>query len=298
MRQGDMIIKKHDMMLDFLSVIRGLIVRLLLVLIMTCGGGYAAHAVDATALPPSSLRSQPYVLGAGDTIEVYVVNQPDLTTRTRINADNSVVLPLIGRVIVGGKSILDAQSVVEQRYVAGRLVVNPQVRIEVTAYDSQRISVLGQVNLQGIQSLDRPYTLLEILARAGGLSEESADFAWILRTRPDGSAERQIFDLNKLYRGLNNIDQIIVRAGDVVYVPRTRTISVVGAVNKPGNFRLLYGMTVQQALATAGDLTRLGTVSDLKVRRTTPDGLHIIVPVGLDDTLDDGDVVIVKERLF
>jgi polysaccharide export outer membrane protein len=259
--------------------------------------------LGAQAATPVAVANAAYVLGPLDQIEINIANFTDLTTRTRIDTDNSVVLPLIGRVTIGGMSAAAAATVIEQRYREGGFINAPSVRVEVVEYQSRKVSVLGQVNTQGMIPLDRAYSVAEILARAGGLSPDAADTAVIIRPTAIGTDERIPVDLTQLVTataipaGAGGAS-LRIQPGDTIFVPRAPTFSVVGAVNHAGVYRLVAGMTVQQALATAGDIARVGTRSGLKIRRAKPGGAPELIPAGLDDPVEPGDVIVVRERVF
>ncbi len=86
--------------------------------------------------------------------------------------------------------------------------------------------------------------------------------------------------------------------GDVVWVDRAPTVYIYGEVQRPGAIRLERGMTVMQALATAGGLTQRGTQRGLRVSRRAPNGQVQSLELSLDDALQPGDVVFVRESLF
>ncbi len=263
----------------------------LLALLMLLAGAGTAAASDHGG----------YLLGPGDQIEINVTSYPDLKTAARIAGDGTVILPLVGSVHVADLNPADAANEIEVQYVRGGFIKLPTVRVEILDYQSRKASVLGQVNTQGLIVLDRPYSVAEIIARAGGLNAEAADSATIVRQKPGGGSERLTVDLNALVAtgGDSGGTLTAVQAGDVVFVPKAPTFSVIGAVNKAGTYRLTTGMTVQQALAAAGDIARIGTRSGLKVRRAGPNGgAAQTVTVSADDVVQPGDVIIVRERLF
>lgn len=255
-----------------------------------------ASVATSQVMPPAA--AQTYTLGPLDQIEVNVANFPELTTKTRINEDNSVILPLIGRITIGGLTTEAAVQDIEMRYKAGGFINSPTVRIEVAEYQSRKISVLGQVTMQGLIPLDRPYSVAEILARAGGLTGEAGDEAFLVRPTAGGGNQRTRIDLAQIAAGQGSGATMMVGAGDVLFVPKAPTFSVIGAVNKAGVYRLTSGMTVQQALATAGDIARIGTRSRLKIRRKSPDGVLSVLQVHADDAVQPGDVIVVRERVF
>ncbi len=266
----------------------GMIRQLFLLLLLLTAGAAAAQA-------PAAMPS--YTLGALDQIELNVAGLPELTTRTRIGEDFGVTLPLVGRVVIGGMSIDAAAREIATRYKAGGYVNDPLVRIEVLEYQSRKVSVLGQVTTQGLIPLDRPYSVAEVLARAGGLNGDAADEAFLVRPVAGGN-QRYPIDLTRIASGEGGGAEMTVQAGDVIFVPRAPTFSVIGAVNKAGVYRLTAGMTVQQALATAGDVARIGTRSGLKIRRKGSGGVAQVLQVRNDDAVKADDVIVVRERIF
>jgi polysaccharide export outer membrane protein len=248
------------------------------------------------ATPPSPSA---YILGPLDQIEVNIANYPDLKTTTRVAADGAVVLPLAGPVTVGGMSTAQAADAIAARYVQGGFIKAPLVRVEITDYQSRRASVLGEVNAQGIIVLDRTYSVAEILAKAGGLAPGAADTAVIVRQKAGGGSERINVDLRQLVAAGGADALTEIQSGDVVYVPKVPTFSVIGAVNKAGTYPMASGLTVQQALALAGDVARIGSRSNLKIRRQKPgSSTSELIDAHGDDLVQPGDVIVVRERVF
>lgn len=252
----------------------------------------------ALGLPAAAgLPAAGYQLGPLDQIEVNVASFPDLRTVTRIGADGAATLPLVGPVKVAGLTSGSAAEAIARAYAAGGYVKAPSVRVDIIQYESRKASVLGQVVRQGMVALDRSYTVAELIAAAGGFAPDAAEAAVITRRAADGGSERIDVDLGQFGNGAGAMT--VIEPGDIVFVPRTPTFSIIGQVARPGNYRLTSGMSVQQALATAGDITRFGTLSGLKVRRQLPGAASTsLVPVELDDSILPGDVLIVRERLF
>ncbi len=267
--------------------------RLILVLV-------AAFGLIAAAAPAGNRSgAEAVVLGPLDQIEVNIDNYPDLRTTTRVNSEGVVVLPLVGAVAVAGLTPADAANAIETYYVNGGFIKLPTIRIEVVDYQSRKASVLGQVNNQGLIALDRAYSVAEIVAKAGGLAPDAAEAAVVIRQKPDGSSERLTVDLGQTLAAAGAGALMAVRAGDVVFVPKAPTFSVVGAVNRAGTYPLKSGLTVDQALAAAGDLSVYGTRSKLRIRRVpAAGGAATVVAVGPDDIVQPGDIIVVKERMF
>lgn len=268
---------------------------LLLILIMLTVGA----PVQAQSAPPTPAATAGPTLGPQDQIEVNIANYPDLKTVTRISPDGKVVLPLIGDIAIGGLTPAAAAHAIESRYAAGGFIKSPSVRIEITDYQSRKASVLGEVNTQGLIVLDRDYSVAEILAKAGGLADDASDSAIIIRQKPGGGSERITIDIGELVAAGGNGALTRVQAGDVVFVPKAPTFSVIGAITRAGTYPLRKGMNVDQGLAAAGDINNYGARSKLKIRRTPAEGGAVTtIQARLEDPLQPGDIIVVGERVF
>ena len=119
-----------------------------------------------------------YQLGAGDLIEISVFGVQDFSFTRRVSSSGFITLPYVGKVNVQG--VTSPQ--LEEELTAlldGRLIPNPQVSVFVREYQSQLCVILGAVNNPGLIEMSRPLKLLEVIALAGGLKQDSADRASI-----------------------------------------------------------------------------------------------------------------------
>ena len=248
------------------------------------------------SVPLGAQDQEAYLLGPHDQIEVRVFKQVDLSTVARIQADNSILLPVIGRVIVGGFSEQDAVVRIQRALIDGGVVQEPAVTLSVVEYASKRVAVLGYVIKSGTYFLDRPSTISDILANAGGAQTEGADFLYFTDYNPKtGQSERSILVIQDLLGvGSTDLDRP-VGDGDKIFIPRAPVFYIYGQVNGPGTFRLFPGMTAEQALVSAGGVTEMGKVSSLK-KRDLKSGK--MVKVDLEVKISANDVLFVPERLF
>lgn len=239
-----------------------------------------------------------YVLGAGDAIKITVFQSPELGLDTRIPETGVVNYPLLGPVTLGGLTVAAAEKRIADGLVAGRYVRQPQVSILVTTPRGNQATVLGYAVRQGRYPLEFSNTKLsDLLAMAGGVTPEGSDTLTVQGTR-DGKPFRKQVDLRSLFRGGNPADDIVIQHNDVVYIERMPQIYVYGEVQKPGVLRLERGMTVLQALAASGGLTLRGTQRGIRVHRRGSDGAVQELTPGLQEALQQDDVVFVRESLF
>jgi polysaccharide export outer membrane protein len=163
------------------------------------------------------------------------------------------------------------------------------VKVEVTAFGSRYVTVLGNFGAPGLVPIDHPYRLSEIVARVGGIKDGGADYVVY---RPRHGDERKI-KISDLATG-DVKDDPYVSPGDKIYNPPVDLVYVSGQVKGPGAFAITPGMTVRMALARGGGLTDIGSYKHVALTR---DGVKQ-GRVDLDAPVKPGDVLVVGERLF
>lgn len=237
-----------------------------------------------------------YFLGPHDQVEVRVFKEADLSTAARIQADNSILLPVVGRVIIGGMSEQDAVKQIQKALIDGGIVQEPAVTLRITDYGSKPVAVLGYVVSPGTYYLDRPSMISDILAKAGGAQIEGADFLYFTDYDPETgqSTRSKLIIQNILGAGSTDLDHPIGN-GDKIYIPRAPVFYIYGQVRQSGAFRLFPGMTAEQALATAGGVTEMGKASKLRYRDSQSEKMKSI---DLENKISANDVLFVPERIF
>lgn len=267
---------------------------LALLLIAATVGAPPAQAQAAAGMPAAA----EYRLAAGDVIRVTVYQNPDLTLETRITEAGLVSYPLLGSVRLGGLGVTAAERLVADGLRQGNFVKQPQVTIAVLQVRGHQASVLGQVNRPGRFALEQPdLRLTDLLAMAGGVAASGAEVV-VLSGQRNGQPWRQEVDLPALFAPGGRAQDLPVQNGDVLWVDRQPLAYIYGEVQRPGPMRLERGLTVMQALATGGGLTQRGTEKGIRVHRKGPDGKVQVLQPSMDDKVQEGDVVYVRESLF
>lgn len=150
------------------------IVRLLALLsfslLASCGG--QSRVVDVPVETPD-FEAQEYLIGVGDSLDVRVWRNKDLSATVPVRPDGRISTPLVGDIIAAGVSTEDLARTIEQRL--GEYIRNPQVTVVVSNASSsdfqQRVRVTGAV----VNPTSLPYrdgmTVLDIVLEAGGVNE-------------------------------------------------------------------------------------------------------------------------------
>lgn len=257
---------------------------------------WALLSATVGAWAQASSRAVDYVLGAGDVIRITVFQSPDLTLETRVSESGVINYPLIGTVKLGGISVTDAEKRIADGLRSGNFIKQPQVNILVVQIRGHQASVLGHVLRPGRFPLEQAgLKLSDLLALAGGIAPSGNDSVTLTGMR-EGKAIRRSIDFPMIFAG--RAEDLPVENGDVVYVDRMPMVYIYGEVQRPGSFRIERGMTLMQALATAGGLNQRGTEKGIRIHRRGADGKVGVVQPTMDDAVLDGDVVYVRESLF
>ena len=238
-----------------------------------------------------------YKLGSGDTLRVTVFQNPDLTLETRITEAGVISYPLIGSVRIGGMTVSQAEQAIADGLRKGNFVKQPQVSIAVMQVRGSQANVLGQVNRPGRYPIEvGKMKLTDMLATAGGVAPTGGDLVVITGTR-NGKPFRAEVDLPSAFSPASGAQDVLIQNGDEIWVDRAPQVFIYGEVQRPGAIRLERGMTVMQALAAGGGLTQRGTQRGIRVHRGTGDKLEVLQPA-MNDRLENGDVIYVRESLF
>jgi polysaccharide export outer membrane protein len=268
-------------------------------------------APGAPAAAPAAVPATPgdYEVGPGDVIEVAVYGNDDLSRIPTVQTNGSISLPLLGEVQVSGLTIAEVQrkitNLLEKDYL-----VKPQVEVKVREYQSQYVSVVGEVNSPGRKPIRGRMRLIDALIESGGFKATAS--AEVMITRPEGTFEGEKKSITvRISSAASLQDQVNLelplRNGDIITALPKSFVTVDGEVNRPGRYAIEADLTVTGAISLAGGLTRFGS-NGVKVRHTDPhDGKVTIVEVDLKDVrngkkpdvpLLPNDVISVSRRVF
>jgi polysaccharide export outer membrane protein len=157
-----------------------------------------------------------YVIGADDNLHISVWKEPDLTTSLPVRPDGKISLPLLNDVPAAGLTPMQlADSITEKlkKYIA-----DPRVTVVVTAMNSRRIYVLGEVLHTGAVPLLPNMTVLQALATAGFTQFANVKGIYVLRTE-NGRQVKLPFNYKQVVKGADPLQNIALKPGDTVVVP-------------------------------------------------------------------------------
>jgi polysaccharide export outer membrane protein len=226
-----------------------------------------------------------YAVGPEDLIEVSLFDLEDQDGEARqilvrVSQAGRISLPLIGHVDVGGRSALEIEDILRQRYK--KFIHEPQITVFIKEYRSYRVSVVGYVEQPGLYEISGDKTLLEALGMAGGLNDAAGTTVRLTR-RTDTGLRTYYIDLDQVLLQGDMSLNVPLLAGDVVNVPKAGIFYVEGSVKNPGSYPIRGRLTVTQAIATAGGADqRLAKESATTLFRRGRNGERQAIPIDLD----------------
>jgi polysaccharide export outer membrane protein len=226
-------------------------------------------AAAAIAEGPETL-----LIGPGDQLHVQVVDTPELEQHPRVTDSGEVPLVGVGNVKVSGLTPSAAAGVIQARLIAAHYMNHPDVVVSVEQYATQSVSILGEVKAPGAYPVATPRSILDVLALAGGLTN-IADRDILVQRHGDPAHPIHYTFSNDAGRAIAT--QVLVNPGDIVVVPRAGVVYVLGDVNHPGGYAMANNqsqLTMLQAIAAAGGLTRTAKQGHARLIRKLPDGSY------------------------
>jgi polysaccharide export outer membrane protein len=212
------------------------------------------------------------LIGPGDQLHVQVVDTPELEQHPRVTDAGEVPLAGVGNVKVAGLTPSAAASAIQGRLIAAHYMNHPEVVVSVEQYATQNVSILGEVKAPGAYPVGTPRSILDVLALAGGLTNV-ADRNILIQRRGDPAHPVHYNFSNDAGQAI--AEQVMVDPGDIVVVPKAGVVYVLGDVNHPGGYAMTNNeskMTMLQALAAAGGLTKTAKQGHARLIRKLADG--------------------------
>jgi protein involved in polysaccharide export with SLBB domain len=144
-------------------------------------------------------KDSAWVLQPNDLISMTVYQEDDLSTKTTVDVDGMVMLPLLGNVKIGGMTLSQARSHIQGLYDKD-YIVNPQVSLVVEQFALRQFSVMGEVQHPGSFDFpqNQPLNLLQAIAISGGYTRLSSPSKVSVRRIENGAPKVYRLDANEI----------------------------------------------------------------------------------------------------
>ncbi len=171
-----------------------------------------------------NIKISEFILGIGDTVEISVYRQDDLQRTVRIGHSGIITFPLIGDIQAAGKDIFKLREEIKERL--SKYLIDPQVIVNVTTVQSQKIIVLGEVNSPGIFTLEYDINVVEAISRAGGMTNDAKLNNVLLIRREQGKPTLISLNLKKAFKEGDTSQNVQLVNGDILYLPAVTIANV------------------------------------------------------------------------
>jgi polysaccharide biosynthesis/export protein len=260
----------------------------------------------AFCVTSSAQEDTGYRLGAGDVVKISILagGEEQVAKEMVVGDTGDVTVPFIGKLPAVGLTINDLEKQIVTP-LARDFFVDPQVHLQITEYRSLQFFISGAVKDPGVFSLDFIPNIMDLIAKAGGVTAERGNLAYVLRGVKDPVMMSQdaaleeldaevptefiagtkpiIVDLKRLLDDGDMTENIRLATGDTVYIPpgtkldqATTKIYVQGKVKKPGVFDFQPGMTALAACIMAGGFDQFAAPNRARVIRQTDKERNVI----------------------
>ena len=242
--------------------------------------------------------SENYIIGEGDVLSIYVYENEDLSQTVRVNADDSIRVPLLGEVNIKGLTVPKIASKLEKLFADGYLI-NPQVDVFIKEFKSKTAVILGQIRSPGQYELRGEITFLEFVSKAGGLTKDAGNNATVKRADSKTKKKNKItIDLNKLIMEGDTSLNLSIQNGDTIYISKADVYYVSGEIKAPDSYRFEPDLTVIMVITKAGGFTGIASKRSVRIIREIDGEKKVFKNVNMDDKILANDVIIVPESFF
>jgi polysaccharide export outer membrane protein len=194
-----------------------------LLVLSACGGSPGVRPVKGAPAADAEVVQTEYRIGPGDSLNVFVFNQPELSVTVPVRPDGLISTPLVENMQAAGKTPSELGRDIEK--VLGEYVRTPKVNIIVQNFVGtygDQIRVVGQAAHPQSLPYRNGMTLLDVMIAVGGLGEFAAGNRARLVRQKDGKPVEMKVRLQDLLNGGDISANLPMQPGDVLIIPQSR----------------------------------------------------------------------------
>lgn len=178
--------------------------------------GDQAKSDRPPATAPDAGAPSDYVIGADDVLRISVWKEPDLSEILPVRPDGKISMPLLNDIPAAGLTPLQLKDSITEKLK--KFISDPRVTVVVTAMNSQRVFVSGEVVHSGPIQLLPHMTMLQALSQAGFNQFANLKGIYLLRSE-NGKQQRIAFNYKEVIKGNRPEQNIMLKPGDTIVVP-------------------------------------------------------------------------------
>jgi polysaccharide biosynthesis/export protein len=168
------------------------------------------------AQPAAPSAPVDYTIGADDTLRISVWKEPDMSVTLPVRPDGKISMPLLDDVQAAGMTPMQLAGSIREKLK--KYIADPRVTVVVTAMNSQRVYLLGEVVHSGPTTLLPGMTVLQALSSAGFTQFANLKAIYLLRTQ-GGQQTKIPFNYKEALKGRGTQQNFVLKPGDTIVVP-------------------------------------------------------------------------------
>jgi len=180
----------------------------------------------ADSAPSGDWRSEEYIIGVGDVLDIVFLYHNNLTTRgVPVRRDGKISLPYIGDATAAGLTPMALDSVLTVRFA--EILREPSLSVILMSEAKREVYVMGQVMRPGRVLFEQQISLVQAIAEGGGF-KPGAKPGHVVLIRREG-VDRIVgieVDVNAITNGSAIQNDILLRSYDIVFVPKSQLFTV------------------------------------------------------------------------
>ena len=226
-----------------------------------------------------------YLVGPGDEITGRVLGEPQFDFVATVDEDGRFQVPFFEKGVMA-RCRTEKELRTEVTQLLSKYLKSPQISVRVTQRNSRPpATIYGEVRQPQQVTLKREARLLDVLAFAGGVTNNAGGTIQVFQTRPPMCAESgdetlwnnetadgldvpsRLYSLSSVQKGSEEANPII-NPGDIIVVDEAAPVFIIGEVKTTGKILLPEGgLPLTQALAIVGGVNREAKTKDIKIYR-------------------------------
>ena len=225
---------------------------------------------------------EPYRIGVADILQVQVWSRPDLSGQVPVEPSGDIQLPLLGTITAANRTPEELSAELSRRYGILDAKIS-EVIVTVAEYRSRSVTVVGEVKNPGRYSFQVIPNLWEIVLAAGGPTPQAnmASVQIVRKERQGDEPPTVTVDLSAGIEGTKLETLPVVRPLDTVLISSLgsessaagESFQVLGAVAKPGVYKIGSASSIVEALAVSGGPLQTADLTKVRLTRPTPKGV-------------------------
>lgn len=183
--------------------------------------GGCASTAHPPAPPEAQTQDYSYVIGAGDSLNIIVSRNPELSMQVPVRPDGKISAPLVDELPAQGKTSVQLAREIEKQLE--KYIRDPVVTVVVTGFVgpySEQVRVVGEATRPQFLAYKQKMTLLDVMIAVGGLTDFAAgNRATILRSS-EGNKQYTV-RLKDLIKEGDISANVEMRPGDILIIPQS-----------------------------------------------------------------------------